>query len=194
MPTLLYLHGFRSSPHSTKARLLGEAMAARGLSQHYLCPALSPDPAQAIDQIEALLATLPGPVTLLGSSLGGHYATLLAERHALPAILINPAVIEQLDLGLFIGPQTNFHTGDAFDFTPANADELLRQAAQIRPAALHPERYWLLLEEGDEVLDYRQAVEHYAGARQEVYPGGDHSFSRFAELIPAIIERAFPAG
>ncbi len=89
----------------------------------------------------------------MGSSLGGHYANHLAEKYGLPAVLVNPAVVERLDLALFVGEHANFHTDERFVFTAEHAAQLLAQVRRPTPG-----RYWLLLEEGDEVLDYRQAA------------------------------------
>ena len=183
---ILYLHGFCSSPESWKARLTAECMATRGLGDQFVCPALSPVPAAAIAAAETIIARADGPVTLIGSSLGGHYATYLAEKHDLRAALINPAVIHRLDAGRFIGDHVNFHTGERFTFTARDADQLAVQFV----ARTTPERYLLLVESGDEVLDYRHAVEHYAGCRQVILPGGDHSFTKFPEFIPQILEFA----
>lgn len=180
---ILYLHGFCSSPASWKARLLAEWMAARGLAANFVCPALSPKPSEAIAQAEAVITAATGTVTLVGSSLGGHYATYLAEKHGLNAVLINPAVIDRVDLGLFLGEHENFHSGERFLFTEADAAELLRQAV-VQPT---PQRYWLLTELADEVLDAQQAITRYAGCRQTVLPGGDHSFTRFGDYLEAIV-------
>ncbi|MFC5302198.1 YqiA/YcfP family alpha/beta fold hydrolase [Azospira restricta] len=182
-PSLLYLHGFRSSPQSWKARLLGAALAERGLADRFHCPALSHDPAVAIAQAEAILAEHPA-CTLLGSSLGGYYATWLAEKYGLPAVLINPAVVAPLSLEAYVGPQTNLYSGEVFEFTAAHIATL--RALEV--PRITPERYWLLVEEGDELLDYRAAVSRYAGCRQTVLPGGDHSFTRFPDFVPQIIE------
>lgn len=185
-PLILYLHGFCSSPASWKARLMAEAMAARGLADQFICPALSPVPAEAIRQAEAVIDAAAGAVTVIGSSLGGHYAAWLAEKYDLRAALINPAVIDRLDASLFLGEHANFHSGEKFTFTAADVDALMALNVP-RPT---PERYLLLVETGDEVLDYRQAVERYRGARQIVLEGGDHSFTRFPEFIPQLIEFA----
>ena len=160
-------------------------MAQRGLASQFVCPQLSPIPDQAAADVSHLILAAQGPVTLVGSSLGGHYANYLAETHDLNAVLINPAVVDRLDLALFIGEHHNFHSGEVFTFTPAHAAQL---KAQIRPP--NPARYWLLGESGDEVLDYRQAVDFYAGCRQAILPDGDHSFTRFPEFIAQIIEFA----
>lgn len=188
-PLIIYLHGFCSSPASWKARLLGEEMARRGLAAHYLCPQLSPVPERAVADVSALIEAAAGPVTLVGSSLGGHYANHLAEKYGLNAVLINPAVpagsaaVDGLDPGKFVGEHANYHNGERFVFTAAHADQLRAQVA-----APTRSRYWVLLETGDEVLDYHQAQQFYFGCRQEVFEGGDHSFTRFPDLIPQIIE------
>lgn len=183
-PMILYLHGFRSSPESSKARALGAAMAARGLAGRFVCPALSHVPDTAIAQADEIIAASPWPVTLIGSSLGGFYATCLAERHRLKAALINPAVVAPLSLADFLGPQTNLYTGEVFEFTVEHVDQLRALEAD----KITPERYWLLVETGDELLDWRSAATRYAGSRQTILEGGDHSFSRFVEFIPQLIE------
>lgn len=182
---ILYLHGFCSSPASWKSRLLGAEMARRGLAAHFVCPQLAPEPDVAMAAVSALIEAAAGPVTLIGSSLGGHYANYLAEKYDLRAALINPAVVDMLDTGKFIGEQHNFHSGERFVFSEKHAAQL--QAQVTRPT---PARYWVLLEEGDEVLDYRQAQAFYAGCRQSVLAGGDHSFTKFPEFVPQLIEFA----
>lgn len=191
---IIYLHGFCSSPASWKSQLLAEEMARRGLAEHFVCPQLSPVPDEAAASVSRLIEAADGPVTLIGSSLGGHYANFLAEKHGLNAVLINPAVpqgdclrgaVDYLDLAKFVGEHTHFHSGEAFSFTEAHAAQLKAQVS--RPS---PGRYWLLLETGDEVLDYRQAQDFYAGCRQTVLEGGDHGFASFAEFVPQIIEFA----
>lgn len=163
-----------------------QTLEKRGLGEYFACPALSPVPRQAIAQAETIIAAAPGPVTLIGSSLGGHYAAYLAEKHDLRAALINPAVIDRLDASLFIGEHANFHSGERFVFTAADAADLLAQAV----TAPTPSRYWLLVETGDEVLDFRQARERFRGCRQSILAGGDHSFTRFPEYVPQLIEFA----
>jgi hypothetical protein len=181
---ILYLHGFCSSPASWKVRLLAEALNVRGQGQRFFCPALSHVPDAAIAQAELIISTHDGPLTLVGSSLGGYYATHLAERFDLRAVLINPAVVAPVLLDAFIGTQTNLHTGESFDFTAEHIAQL--RALEVRRVA--PERYLLMVESGDELLDYRQALARYAGCRQVVLEGGDHSFTRFPEMLPQLLE------
>lgn len=180
---IIYLHGFRSGPASFKARALAQRLEARGLGAQFACPQLEVSPSAAIRQIEGLIAASPRRPTLIGSSLGGFYATWLAEQHGLCAAVVNPAVLAPLDLAQWLGPQTNLYTGEHFILTPTH----IRELEQLEIAISKPERYWLLLETGDEVLDYRHAVQHYAGARQTILPDGDHSFTRWPEYLDAMI-------
>lgn len=179
-PLILYLHGFTSGPQSYKARALHAHLARKGLSDRFICPQLPPSPAAAVALAESLIVP---DTTLVGSSLGGYYATWLAEKHDLRAVLVNPAVVAHLSLEPFVGPQRNLYTGESFDFTLDHVEEL--RAIDV-PEILRPERYWLLAEKGDELLDYRLAVARYAGARQTVLEGGDHSFTRWNDYLNGI--------
>jgi predicted esterase YcpF (UPF0227 family) len=183
---LIYLHGFNSSPQSHKARLLGRYMAARGLGACYACPELPHSPQQAADVIESELARATGPVTLVGSSLGGYYATWIAERHGLKAVLLNPAIHPHRDLRAFLGVQQNLHSGQRYALTEAH----LAGWAQLFVPQITPAHYLLLVETGDELLDYRDAVAKYAGAEQVVVQGGDHTLQSFPDHIPLVLEFA----
>ncbi len=185
---IIYLHGFRSAPASHKARSLAARAVERGLTDAFWCEQLpvSAQAAMALVEpvVERALAS-PGPApTLVGSSLGGYYATWLAERHRLKAVVVNPAVLAPISLEAYLGPQSNLYTGEQFDFTAAHIAEL--QALDAGPLR-DPRRYWLLAEEGDEVLDYRHAVARYAGSRQTILPGGDHSFTRWTDFLDEIL-------
>lgn len=184
---ILYLHGFRSSPASHKARQLHARMEARGLGEYFVCPKLPVSPRAAATFCENIMDAADTPVTLIGSSLGAYYATYLAERHNLRAVLVNPAVVADVSLLEYVGPQTNLYTGEPFEFTHGHIDEL--RALEV-PAISAPRRFWLLVESGDELLDYRQAVTKYAGARQTVLAGGDHSFTRWSDYLDDVIEFA----
>jgi hypothetical protein len=183
---IVYLHGFNSSPASGKARQLGEHMANLGRQQDYYCPALPNSPRKAIAQIETELERRhPEAVTLIGSSLGGFYATYLAEQHGWKAVLVNPAVHAHNLLRSALGPQTNWHTGEEWVLTQKHLDEL---AALDVDAITLPGRYLLLAQTGDEVLDYRDAVAYYAGATQIIEDGGDHGFAGFDRHYPTILD------
>ena len=156
-------------------------MSERGLGHEYACPALPPLAREALEAIEPHLARKP---CLLGSSLGGFYATWLAEKHGLKAVLINPAIDPHVGLRDYLGPQQNLHTDEPYELTEAH----LREWEQLYVPRITPERYLLIVETGDEVLDYRRAVERYAGAEQLVVPGGDHSLQSFPRHLARILE------
>ena len=192
-PVLLYLHGFRSSPASVKARQLAAAVDLLPAERRprLEIPALTIGPAEAMatvaDRIESSVDAPREVLTIIGSSLGGFYATHLAERFGTRAVLVNPAIRPYDDLQPYAGPQTNLYTGATFEVTQAHFAEL-RSLAVAR--ITDPERYWLMVQTGDEVLDYREAIAFYAGAFQYVQGGGDHSFQRFDEQLPAIFRFA----
>ena len=180
---LIYLHGFNSSPNSHKARVLERYLAERGLAGRYACPALPPRASEALGSIEPLLA--PG-TCLVGSSLGGYYATWLAEQHDLKAVLINPAIEPHVGLRAYLGAQQNLYTGERYQLTEAH----LREWQAIYAPRVTPRRYLLLVETGDEVLDYRRALERYAGCEQVVLEGGDHSLQSFPQHLPRLLRFA----
>jgi uncharacterized protein len=182
---ILYLHGFRSSPQSMKARLVGERMAALGLGAHYRCPQLPASPKAAMALALALVDGVPaGELGIIGSSLGGYYATWLAERLGCRAAVLNPAVVPMLDLEPYVGVSTQYHSDQPFEFKRHYIEEL--QALAV-PRITRPERYFLLAATGDEVLDYRDMVRHYAGAAQQVIAGSDHAISGFAGYVEPVL-------
>ena len=186
-PFILYLHGFNSSPASVKARQLQAFMQAHGLGAALACPALPVDPGAALECIDQVMREQgPRRYCFVGSSLGGFYATCMAERHAARAVLINPSITPHVTLRACLGPQTNLYTGERYVLTA----EHVAQWERMWLPDIHSERYFLLVETGDAQLDYRQAVARYAGALQRVIPGGDHSLQSFPEHIPALLEFA----
>jgi uncharacterized protein len=185
---LIYLHGFNSSPQSTKARQLQARLEALGRGGEYACPALPDRPALAIGLLEREMAKAPAAsITLVGSSLGGYYATWLAEAHGVRAVLVNPAITPHLGLRAYLGPQRNLYTGELYELTGQHLAELHDLWVE-RPT--RPERYYLMVTTGDEVLDYREAVHRYAGARQLVVPGSDHGFAEFEQYLDSVLEFA----
>ncbi|QDD63030.1 alpha/beta fold hydrolase [Herbaspirillum seropedicae] len=182
---ILYLHGFRSSPQSYKARLMEQRMADLGLQEHYLCPQLPASPAAAIALAGALVAQVePAQLTVVGSSLGGFYATWLAERLGCRAVLLNPAVKPPRDLESYVGVSTQYHSDEPFEFKHEYIAEL---QALVVPAITRPERYFLIAATGDEVLDWREMVAHYPLARQTVIQGSDHGIAEFADYLDEVL-------
>lgn len=190
MTTIVYLHGFRSSPASAKAQALQHAVAALPAAHRpqLHVPALDDGPLAAVQRVmDWIVRHATAIPTFVGSSLGGYYATHLAEHYAARAVLVNPAVRPYDDLVPYVGVQTNLYTGRAFEVTPAHFDEL-RAIETARLA--QPSRYLLYLQSGDEVLDWRAATARYAGAWQCVEGGGDHGFTGFERQLPTLLRFA----
>jgi predicted esterase YcpF (UPF0227 family) len=182
---IVYLHGFNSSPQSHKAQLMQRHMAARGLAAHFACPALPPEADEAVRIIRRIVEGEP-VVCYVGSSLGGYYATHLVERDGGRAVLINPAIDPHIGLRGYLGTQKNLYTGDEYQLREEHLDRWRR----LYEPEITADRYLLLVETGDEVLDYRRAVDRYAGAEQVVVEGGDHSLRSFPEQLPRILKFA----
>ncbi len=179
---VIYIHGFNSSPASFKAALLKQKLEALGRGTEFVAPVLPASPARAAALLDELARRHPG-AALVGSSLGGYYATWLAEKHGLNAVLLNPAVRPYDLLKDHVGPQQNLYTGERYELTRGHIEEL--RALEVD--AITPSRYLLAVATGDEVLDYRSAVERYRGCRQIVIAGGDHGLSSFADCLEPVI-------
>ena len=184
-PIVMYLHGFRSSPQSYKAQLVGQRMAALGCGERYLCPKLPASPKTAIRLVTDLLKPYaPEQITLIGSSLGGYYATWLAEQLGCRAVLLNPMTQLHADMDQFIGVTTTFHSDEPFEFKPEYVDEL--RALTIERIT-RPARYFLIAATGDELLDWREMTAHYPHARQIVIEGSDHGLSGIEPYLDAVL-------
>ena len=183
---ILYLHGFRSSPKSFKARVVGVRMLERGLSDELLCPQLPASPAAAMALALKLVDGVPADrLAIVGSSLGGYYATWLAERLGCRAALLNPAIVPLKDLDRHVGVTTQYHSDEPFEFKSEYIDELRALAVD---RITRPQRYFLLAATGDEVLDYRAMVAHYAGARQHIIDGSDHGIAEFRQYVDEVLD------
>ena len=184
---LLYLHGFRSSPQSFKARWMAEWVAKNRPDLVWACPQLPPSPAAAMDAIRVLVAGWPVATTgVIGSSLGGFYATIVAEALACRAVLVNPAVDPARDLAAHIGRQTMYHSADqSFDFRAEHVDEL-RAMTPPTPLA-HPENILAIVAKGDEVLDWREMTARYAQGPLKLVAGSDHGLSDFEAHVPDLL-------
>ena len=182
---LLYLHGFRSSPQSAKARRMAAWVQAERPDIVWWCPQLPPSPAQAMREVEAGIAAWPREcMAVIGSSLGGFYATAVAERHGCAAVLLNPAVDPARDLAKHIGETTAWHSDERFFFAPEFVDEL----RALTPAAItDPARYFAVIAKGDEVLDWREMAARYAGCHVKLLDGGDHALTDFDDHLPDLL-------
>lgn len=190
---ILYLHGFRSSPDSFKSRLMAQALQARGLAQAWASPQLPASPAQAAELIDSLAHQLLGAeghardLTVIGSSLGGYYATWAAERLGCKAVLLNPAVHAARDLVTQVGEHRMYHSDAPFVFLPEYVNELKALDVAV---LTRPERYFLVAATGDEVLDWREMRDRFQDCRQRIIQGSDHGLSDFAEHIDEVLDFA----
>jgi uncharacterized protein len=182
---ILYLHGFRSSPQSFKARVMRARLAELGRLSEWQCPVLPVSPAEAVALAESIAARgVPDGVTVVGSSLGGFYATYLAERHGWRAVLLNPAVVPQDDLSHYLGEQPLWHGGGSITVLPRHLEELRALSVDT---ITKPGRYFLIAATGDEVLDYRTMLAHYPGVKTTLIQGGDHAISDFAAYLDDVL-------
>jgi len=183
---LLYLHGFRSSPRSFKAQRLQAWLAAHRPGVHWWCPQLPPSPREAMALVRQGIGGWPADASaVLGSSLGGFYATAVAEATGWPAVLLNPAVDPARDLAPYVGELSAFHAPEErFVFRAEDVDELRALAV---PAITRPERYFAVIAKGDEVLDWREMSARYPGALIRLLEGGDHALSDFDDHLPHLL-------
>lgn len=185
-PLLLYLHGFGSSPRSEKITLLKEYLAALGLMQRIYAPHLPPDPDSVIPLLTDFIEQQGQSVVVIGSSLGGFYASYFAARYSLKAVLINPAVYPWRLIANYLGHYFDTYSQRTYEIKPEHGT-LLQAMAKFHPAG---ENVLLLLQRGDEVLDYREAITEYPDAHHYIQPNGTHRFENFAKVIPFILEFA----
>lgn len=184
---LLYLHGFRSSPLSTKARLVREQVERRYPRVTLWCPQLPPSPRQAMAEVMQGIAAWPREhMAVMGSSLGGYYATWIAEQTGCRAVLLNPAVHAARDLATQVGVHPSWHAPEArFEFKASYVDELRGLAV---PAVTRPGRYYALIAKGDEVLDWREMSAHYPGAHGRLIEGSDHAITEFESYLDEVLD------
>jgi len=185
---LVYLHGFRSSPRSSKAVMTGEAikrLSTRANPYEWYCPQLLASPKLSMDMVvEHIDSASFDRLVVIGSSLGGFYANFLAEKYGCKAVALNPAVRAARELAPHVGMMTSYDSDEPFDFRPEYIDELESlQVEKITSAS----RYFLMAAKGDELLDWREMVEFYKGSKQLVLEGSDHGIADYADYLPEVI-------
>ena len=192
---ILYLHGFRSSPNSYKAQVVKKALTEQGLAARWVCPQLPPSPAQAIALCNRLIeeAKLSDPtqeLVVVGSSLGGYYAHVLAEQWGCKAARFNPAVQAARDLATQVGEHSYYHSTEPFIFQAQYVEEL----QQMQPAhATQLQRYFLLVASGDEVLNHKEMLSAFAGSQGLLIFGSDHGISDFDFYLSSVLHFIAPS-
>jgi predicted esterase YcpF (UPF0227 family) len=186
---IVYLHGFRSSPRSSKAVITGDAVKALSSideSFEWYCPQLLASPKMSVDMVmQQIDKSKADRLVIIGSSLGGFYGNYLAEKYTCKALVLNPAVRAARELAPHVGMLTAYDSNEPFDFRPEYIDEL--KALQIEKITT-PERYFLIAAKGDELLDWNEMAEFYQGANQLILEGSDHGISEYRELVPRVLE------
>ena len=190
MPSTLvvYLHGFRSSPRSSKAVLTEDAIKALSTANNpmeWYCPQLLASPKDSMDMvIRHIEASTHDRLVVIGSSLGGYYTNYLAEKFGCKAVILNPAVRAPKELAPHVGMLTSYDTNEPYDFRPEYIDEL--KALQVEVIS-NPSRYFLIAAKGDELLDWQEMVDFYKGSEQLVLDGGDHGISDYPVHLPKVL-------
>ncbi len=186
---LVYLHGFRSSPRSSKAVMTGEGIKTISTPEHFIewyCPQLLASPKESMALVEdQIKRSSADRLVVVGSSLGGFYANYLAEKYNCKAVVLNPAVRAARELAPHVGMMTAYDSDEPFDFRPEYIDEL--KTLQVERIS-NPARYFLIAAKGDELLDWQEMVHFYPGANQLVLEGSDHGISEYANYLPQVLK------
>lgn len=185
MSLFLYIHGFNSSPQSHKSQATAQWLRQHHPEVAFECPPLSNHALEVIAQLETIIAAQHGKVWLAGSSMGGYYATWLAEKYGLRTVLINPAVRPYLGLDIYLGENANYHTGETWVMEPHHIDEFRTLEVEYLQ---RPQNFFVLLQTGDDVLDYRDAEQKYCDGKVIVEQGGDHSFQGYERYLPEMYD------
>lgn len=186
---VIYIHGFKSSPLSFKAQYLVRVLASINRSDSLRVPALDYRPKEAIGLLVGLIEQYreDHKITLIGSSLGGYYATFLTEKYGIASVLINPAVAPYRMMAENLGWQQNFHTAERYELTQREVEQLRRLETE---QLVYPELYRVYLQTGDETLDYREAAKKYRSCNPVIETGGSHGFDDFEKVVPEILQFA----
>ena len=182
--SVLYLHGFLSSPESAKAQLLGKWLQSKHPDIEFLCPELPNTPDKAIPYLDEYVTKLTALQGIVGSSMGGYYAHWLAQKYECKAVLINPAVNAADLLVGYLGDHINPYTQIAFELNSGHMHDLRGINVPLKPS----DELLVIVETGDETLDYRLAEAKYSTANLIVEPGGNHSCQCFEKTLPAIAD------
>ena len=149
-----------------------------------IAPDLSNNFSETISQIEKLIERYSKfEICMMGSSLGGYYASYFATKLKAKAVLINPAIYPLEGFDIYLGKNENFSTGEEFYIT----DEDIKYLRTISYKKYKNQRNTLiLLESNDEVLSYKNTCSYYYGSNIDITFGGDHSYTSLSKKLNKI--------
>lgn len=186
---VVYLHGFRSSPNSSKAVMTREALEKLSSLKNpieWYCPQLLASPKASMEMVmKHIEQSTADQIVVVGSSLGGFYANFLAEKYGCRAVTLNPAVRAPKELAPHVGMMTAYDSEEPFDFRPEYIDQL--NTLQVE-SITEPSRYFLIAAKGDELLSWQEMVDFYPEANHLVLEGGDHGISDYVKYLPEVLK------
>ena len=182
--SILYLHGFASSSNSNKAKDLKKYISRNYKNTEIIIPDLNNNFKLAVSQIHELINSAKHPIVFMGSSLGGYYASYFSTKLKTKSVLINPAIPPLKDFEMYLGENENYSTGEKFIITPEDI-KYIRKMSYKKYA--NTENTYVLLESGDEVLNYKETAKYYSSSYLDIIYGGSHSYESLDEKLKNIV-------
>ena len=183
MAKIIYVHGFKSSGESEKSKQLREAFP----NHKVVAPNLSADPKQAVRQLHNIIATDPEATVIVGTSLGGFYATYIACLYDIPAFVINPSLEPHISLSKQIGSHTRYGSGEPYEFRGEYVDELKSLFDKLHSSEKESQNLHFYLADNDDVVTFDKLDSLFPNrAHVKTFSGAGHRFSRFKEILPDI--------
>ena len=182
--TILYFHGFASSSNSNKAKVLKKYISKNHKNTEIIIPDLDNNFKLAVNQINTLIDNAKHPIVFIGSSLGGYYASYFSTKLKTKSVLINPAIPPLKDFEMYLGENENYSTGEKFIITPEDI-RYIRKMSYKKYA--NAENTYVLLESGDEVLNYKETTKYFSGSYLDIIYGGSHSYESLDEKLKNIV-------
>ena len=182
--TILYLHGFASSSNSNKAKILKKYISKNYKNAEIIIPNIDNNFKLAVNQIHDLIDNAKHPIVFIGSSLGGYYASYFSSKFKTKSVLINPAIPPLKDFEMYLGENENYSTGEKFIITPEDIRYIRKMSYKKYSNA---ENTYVLLESGDEVLNYKETTKYFSGSYLDIIYGGSHSYESLDEKLKNIV-------
>jgi predicted esterase YcpF (UPF0227 family) len=183
--TILYFHGFKSSSDSSKAQEFKKFIENKTSQTKIIIPDLEDDFKEAHKQIETLIDKNSPNILYMGSSLGGYYALYFAQIYKSKSVLINPAIAPLNDFEIHLGKNENYATGNKFTISK---DDISYIRSLHHKKILEPKNNLILLESGDEILNYVESSSYFRGSYIDIFYGGNHSYTSIKEKFTKIKE------